>query len=160
MNLYQNPDKEYLGLKRWNCIFLCLLALFAFSKGQCHEGQTLSSEKQASSGRQVTANNQSASSSEESYIEFRGKRVVIPPSEESQANTSSTQITYSRNTVNINTASAQEIAEKLKGIGPAKAKAIIQWRQRYGSFVNHEQLLNVKGIGPATLAKIKSQIIL
>lgn len=55
--------------------------------------------------------------------------------------------------VNINSASADLIAETLKGIGPAKAKAIVEWRKANGKFKSLEELVQVKGIGSATLEK-------
>ena len=55
--------------------------------------------------------------------------------------------------VNINTASADMLAETLKGIGPAKAEAIVAWRKANGPFKQIEDLLNVKGIGESTLKK-------
>lgn len=63
-------------------------------------------------------------------------------------------------TVNINDASAAEIAETLKGIGLAKAEAIVAWRQDNGSFESVEQLQVVKGIGPATIERNRERIIL
>ena len=48
--------------------------------------------------------------------------------------------------VNINTASPSEL-EALPGIGPAKAKAIADYRQQHGVFKSVEELKNVKGIG-------------
>lgn len=56
-------------------------------------------------------------------------------------------------TVNINSASAEEIVSGLVGIGLVKAQAIVAWREANGSFTSKEQLLEVKGIGEATLAK-------
>ena len=47
--------------------------------------------------------------------------------------------------VNINTASPSEL-EALPGIGPAKAKAIVDYRQQHGAFKSVEELKNVKGI--------------
>lgn len=40
--------------------------------------------------------------------------------------------------------------DELPGIGPAKARAIVTWRETHGAFANPEQLLDVSGIGPAT----------
>lgn len=62
--------------------------------------------------------------------------------------------------VNINTATAQELADKLDGIGIKKAQAIIQYREKVGDFHAAEQLLNVKGIGAATLEKNQASILL
>lgn len=49
--------------------------------------------------------------------------------------------------VDINTAPAEEIAAKLSGVGMAKAKAIVAYRESFGPFVKVEQLTEVKGIG-------------
>lgn len=62
--------------------------------------------------------------------------------------------------VNINTANAQEMAEALNGIGMKKAEAIVAYRSTVGKFTSIEQLLDVKGIGEATLNKNRSRIIL
>lgn len=56
-------------------------------------------------------------------------------------------------TVNINTASADEIATGLKGIGLKKAQAIVAFREANGQFSSAESLTAVKGIGEATVAK-------
>lgn len=61
-------------------------------------------------------------------------------------------------TVNINTASAAALSETLTGIGPSKAEAIVAYRQQFGPFKQVEELLEVKGIGPATLEKNRSRI--
>jgi competence protein ComEA len=52
--------------------------------------------------------------------------------------------------VNINTANQEELA-RLPGIGPSKAKAIIEFRERAGKFNKVEDLLRVRGIGRKTL---------
>lgn len=59
--------------------------------------------------------------------------------------------------ININTASQQEL-ETLNGIGPSKAAAIIEYRQENGPFSTIEEIMQVKGIGPATFEKIKDSI--
>ncbi len=61
--------------------------------------------------------------------------------------------------VNVNTAT-QEQLESLNGIGPAKAKAIIDYRQKNGGFKTLEDLDKVPGIGEGILGKIKSDITL
>ncbi|WP_137221544.1 ComEA family DNA-binding protein [Shewanella sp. MEBiC00475] len=48
--------------------------------------------------------------------------------------------------VNINKASAQEL-QTLKGIGQAKAKAIVDYRTKNGKFTDLQQLTMVTGIG-------------
>lgn len=61
--------------------------------------------------------------------------------------------------VNINTASANEIAESLAGIGPATANAIVAYRNQNGAFSSLDDLLVIKGIGPSTLNKIGSEVL-
>lgn len=59
--------------------------------------------------------------------------------------------------ININSASEAEL-DKLPGIGPVKAKAIIEERKKNGPFKSIEDIKRVKGIGDATLEKLKSEI--
>ena len=59
--------------------------------------------------------------------------------------------------VNINTASQAEL-ESLQGIGPAKAKAIIEYRETVGSFLSVEDLGKVNGIGSATIEQLRDVI--
>ncbi len=55
--------------------------------------------------------------------------------------------------ININLASVVEL-EQLPGVGPATAKAIIAYREKNGAFLRVEDLLKVRGIGPAKLSEI------
>jgi competence protein ComEA len=55
--------------------------------------------------------------------------------------------------VNINTASQAEL-EELPGVGPVTAQAILAFRSEHGAFTAVDELLEVSGIGEATLAKI------
>lgn len=61
--------------------------------------------------------------------------------------------------VNINQGDAAELS-KLKGVGPAMAQRIIDYRNANGAFQVPEDLQKVKGIGPAKFAKLKAQITL
>ena len=61
--------------------------------------------------------------------------------------------------VNINTAGQAEL-ESLPGIGPVKAKAIIEYRRAYKGFKASEEIMEVRGIGKATYNKIKDLITL
>ncbi|WP_439256577.1 ComEA family DNA-binding protein [Lonepinella sp. BR2271] len=61
--------------------------------------------------------------------------------------------------LNINSASAADIQKALIGIGAKKAEAIVQYREKHGAFTSVEQLLEVQGIGQATLDKNKDRII-
>ncbi|MCP4790695.1 MAG: helix-hairpin-helix domain-containing protein, partial [Gammaproteobacteria bacterium] len=62
--------------------------------------------------------------------------------------------------LNINTATAQEIANALVGVGSVKAQAIIALRDQLGGFTDINQLLEVKGIGSSTIERISDQIVL
>ena len=62
--------------------------------------------------------------------------------------------------VNINTATAEQLAQQLQGVGPAKAQAIVEYRELHGEFSSVEDLLEVKGIGTGTLDKNKARITL
>ena len=59
--------------------------------------------------------------------------------------------------VDINTANQEEL-QTLKGIGAKKAADIIAYREAHGGFKSVEELLNVKGIGKATLEKLRTEI--
>ena len=59
----------------------------------------------------------------------------------------------SQGTVNINTASAEEL-ERLPGIGPAMAGRILAFRKQNGRFRKLDDLLEVSGIGEKKLAKM------
>lgn len=55
--------------------------------------------------------------------------------------------------VNLNTATQAEL-EGLPDVGPVTAQAILAWREEHGRFTAVDELLEVDGIGDATLAKI------
>lgn len=59
--------------------------------------------------------------------------------------------------VNINTASKEEL-EAVKGIGPVKAQAIIDYRQKNGQFVSVDDLTNVSGFGDKSVQNIRAEI--
>ncbi len=62
--------------------------------------------------------------------------------------------------VNINTASADELANALNGIGLAKANAIVEFRDSNGAFVSIEDIVLVNGIGDALLERNREQIVI
>ena len=61
--------------------------------------------------------------------------------------------------VNLNTAD-QVALETLPGVGPVTAAAILQWRTEHGAFSSVDELLEVSGIGDATLAEIAPHVTL
>ena len=61
--------------------------------------------------------------------------------------------------VNINTATATEIADALNGIGMSKAQAIVEYRQAYGEFSRADEIVFVRGIGESTFENNKDDIL-
>ncbi len=59
--------------------------------------------------------------------------------------------------VNLNTASVDEL-DAVKGIGPSKAKAIVDYRTKNGPFKSVDDLKGVKGFGEKSVAKLRSEL--
>jgi len=62
------------------------------------------------------------------------------------------------NPANLNEASAETLAKVMKGVGPSRAMAIVQYRTTHGPFKSVDDLLKVKGIGEKTLELNRSMI--
>jgi competence protein ComEA len=60
--------------------------------------------------------------------------------------------------VNVNTADATALAKALNGIGPAKAKAIVSYREKNGPFKSVDQLAMVEGITQKLIEKNRADI--
>ncbi|MCP5278198.1 MAG: helix-hairpin-helix domain-containing protein [Thiobacillus sp.] len=60
--------------------------------------------------------------------------------------------------VDLNKATQSEL-ESVKGIGPAKAKAIVTHREKNGAFKSVDDLAQVKGFGKSSVAKLKDQLM-
>ncbi len=71
------------------------------------------------------------------------------------AGLASIQFAYA--TVNLNTASQAEL-ETVKGIGPAKAKAIVEHRNKNGPFKSVDDLKEIKGFGDKMLSKMRPEL--
>lgn len=59
--------------------------------------------------------------------------------------------------VDLNRAGASEL-ESLPGVGPALAARILEARSRLGRFTSVDQLQEVRGIGPATVERLRSRV--
>lgn len=61
--------------------------------------------------------------------------------------------------IGVNTADTYDL-DRLPGIGPTKAQAIVAYREEHGPFQSAEELLEVSGIGEATLEGLRDYITL
>lgn len=90
--------------------------------------------------------------------------IWIPSSEETEGMGNGYTPGFSLNSgntsgkVNINTASAEEMADKLNGIGPQLAGRIVDYRNQNGKFKTIDEIKNVSGIGEKRFEQIKDQI--
>ncbi|MBV8981854.1 MAG: helix-hairpin-helix domain-containing protein [Acidimicrobiia bacterium] len=86
-----------------------------------------------------------------------GDRVYVPRRGESPplvSNTGGTGAVAPTGPVDLNRATVEQL-DALPGVGPATAKAIVDYRTRHGSLRSVDDLLSVPGIGPAKLANLK-----
>ena len=60
--------------------------------------------------------------------------------------------------VNLNSATVSEL-DRLPGIGPARAAAILQERETRGPFRSVEELSRVPGLGPAAIAGLRDRVV-
>lgn len=93
-----------------------------------------------------------------------GERIWVPTRQEVAAGrsgqSSGQRVAFSQADakIDLNTAGRDGL-ETLPGIGRVKAEAIIAYREQHGKFTSVDDLLNVSGIGPATLERIRSLVI-
>ena len=59
--------------------------------------------------------------------------------------------------VNLNTATVEQL-DTLPGVGPVTAQSILSWREENGRFSSVDDLLDVKGIGDATLGELRDLV--
>ncbi|HWJ77498.1 MAG TPA: helix-hairpin-helix domain-containing protein [Niallia sp.] len=90
------------------------------------------------------------------HVPFVGEEGSVALTEMSQQTTNS-QGEAENNVININKASEEELQE-IPGIGPSKAKAIIEYRETNGTFTSKEQMKEISGIGEKTYEKLESYI--
>ena len=95
-----------------------------------------------------------------SFAWFASSAYAVEPVEKRNAPIAKEQSAVAEDKVNVNSASVDALAELLTGIGPKKAEAIVAYREANGPFKTVDDLLNVKGIGQATLEKNRDRISL
>lgn len=125
-------------------LVVTLVALFGLAFGNIALAETAKTNSASSSSKssKATSNKTSKTSTK--------KEVKKTPIKKKQALTKK---------ININTANAEEL-QALSGIGEVKAKLILDYRKKHGSFKSLEELKNIKGIGDKTYDSLKSDISL
>ena len=83
--------------------------------------------------------------------------LLAPPEAASSPRRLPTPPPLTPGSVNVNTATLEELVA-LPGIGPAIAENILAFRDENGPFESEEGLLDVKGIGPKKLARIRTYL--
>ena len=101
-------------------------------------------------------NKKIAEAQEKATSSTAGKVAGASTSSSSQSSADSDTVTPSSK-ININTAD-QATLETLPGIGATYAQRIIEYRNANGGFKSIDELDSVKGIGPATLAKLRDLV--
>lgn len=144
------------------CACLVLLikqgtALAQFAQGE--ESAYSRSSMHADTGNGGTAHSGAAtqSSSAQSGIEHPSMQ---PSAQETQPPGSGASIDGSSaggGLVNINTATSEQL-QTVKGIGPATARKIIEYRDAHGPFASVDELLNIDGIGAKTVQKLRGKV--
>ncbi len=71
-----------------------------------------------------------------------------------QSQTQQTSGDGAKTPINLNSATEEQLM-KVPGIGPSKAKEIIEFKNQKGSFNSIDDLKNIKGFGPKTFEKLK-----
>jgi competence protein ComEA len=86
-----------------------------------------------------------------------GERVYVPHRGEAAPPVADAAAGPPAGPVDLNRATAEQL-DALPGVGPATAKAIIDYRTQHGRFRSVDELLEVRGIGDAKLADLRDQV--
>jgi competence protein ComEA len=81
------------------------------------------------------------------YVPRRGEAVPADPA-----------ATASDARIDLNTATADQL-DTLPGVGPATAKAIIDWRQQHGRFQTVDDLLHIRGLGRSRVDALRPKVV-
>jgi len=87
-----------------------------------------------------------------------GEKIMVPRVGEPTVESSSGSAFHGDGLLDLNTATVEELDQKLPGIGPALAQRIVDYRERTGGFRAVEELLEVSGIGEKRYAEIKDLV--
>jgi competence protein ComEA len=124
-------------------------------KGQVTFGATTAAKSGAKSSKTVTSTTTSPSS--KSVTTTTSKPTASEKSTVTRTESTSSKPLTATGKVNINTASQEEL-DVLPGIGPTRAKAIIDYRAEHGNFKSIDEIKNVKGIKEGEFSKIQDKI--
>lgn len=110
----------------------------------------------------------SGASSGEEYVpksvssDSSGPAISFPASSAVAARPSSssgkTSAAFPKGKINLNTATAQQLSDGLKGVGDALAQRIVAYREQHGKFRSVDELKNVSGIGEKKLEAIRGSV--
>lgn len=87
--------------------------------------------------------------------------LILPPAHAAEVADPASPITQTSpdTLISLNQATLEQL-QQIKGIGPAKAEAIVRYREDQGSFTSLETLQQVPGIGPALMERMRPYITL
>lgn len=88
-----------------------------------------------------------------------GMKIEVVTRGAATATASTAPATTAPAAVSLNSADAGQL-ETIPGVGPVTAAAILAYRDEAGPFTSVEQLMEVSGIGPATLESIRPYVTL
>jgi competence protein ComEA len=88
------------------------------------------------------------------------KPAVTQPATPEKSTASADKNQSTGDKVSINTASADELAKAMNGVGLKKAQAIVSYREEYGPFKTIDDLRQVPGMGGALVERNLSHLML
>ena len=91
------------------------------------------------------------------HVAFSGA-AGLPGSPSSATITTASPTQSQASPLDLNTASISEL-DALPGVGPSKAAAILQYRERQGRFSTVDELERVPGFGPAAISRLRDQLV-
>lgn len=87
-----------------------------------------------------------------------GEQIVVGPPEVTGDVGAASGAGAAGGKIDLNRATVEQL-DTLPGVGPVTAEAIVAWREEHGRFSSVDDLLDVKGIGDATLAELRDLVV-